>query len=105
MPQIIPLLTSVAGFDALGLGQLGQAVRVVDLSQPAAEAPAGNAAARAAAPAAAPVALAGANPCLLGMTEAGRANAPRREGLAPLPGGPGVGVMPEAGVRPTRQPA
>ena len=31
MPQIIPLLTSVAGFDALGLGQLGQAVRVVDL--------------------------------------------------------------------------
>ncbi len=31
MPQIIPLLKSVGGFDALGLGQLGQAVRVVDM--------------------------------------------------------------------------
>lgn len=30
MPQIIPLLKSVGGFDALGLGQLGRAVRVVD---------------------------------------------------------------------------
>jgi phage protein U len=33
MPQIIPLLKSVSGFDALGLGQLGQAVRVVDLAR------------------------------------------------------------------------
>lgn len=31
MPQIIPLLKSVGGFDALGLGKLGQSVRVVDL--------------------------------------------------------------------------
>lgn len=31
MPQIIPLVTAVGGFDALGLGKLGQAVRVVDL--------------------------------------------------------------------------
>ncbi len=33
MPQIIPLIKSVAGFDALGLGQLGQAIRVVDLAR------------------------------------------------------------------------
>lgn len=33
MPQIIPLLKSISGFDALGLGQLGQAVRVVDLAR------------------------------------------------------------------------
>lgn len=33
MPQIIPLFKSVSGFDALGLGQLGQAVRVVDLAR------------------------------------------------------------------------
>ena len=31
MPQIIPLVKAIGGFDALGLGQLGQAVRVVDL--------------------------------------------------------------------------
>lgn len=33
MPQIIPLLKSVGGYDVLGLGQLGQAVRVVDLAK------------------------------------------------------------------------
>lgn len=33
MPQIIPLLNAIGGFDALSLGKLGQAVRVVDLVQ------------------------------------------------------------------------
>lgn len=90
----------------------GMTVRVVDLSAPAAARPADGASA--AAPVAAPDAarvlaekpMGGANPCLVGMREAGPAPAvsgATRGSAAPLPAP--TGVMPEARARATRKPA
>jgi membrane fusion protein (multidrug efflux system) len=92
----------------------GMTVRVVDLNASAAAArPADGASA--AAPAAAPVAarapveqaLGGANPCLVGMREAGPAPAGTRGSAAPAaaPAPAAADAMPEARARPARKPA
>lgn len=98
----------------------GMTVRVVDLSASAAAAAArpADGASAAAAPAAAPVAarapveqaLGGANPCLVGMREAGPAPAApvgTRGSAAPAaaPAPAATEAMPEARARPTRKPA
>lgn len=92
----------------------GMTVRVVDLSQPAAARPTDGASAAAPPVAAAPEAarvlaeksLGGANPCLVGMREAGPAPAvsgATRGSAAPLPAP--TEAMPEARARVTRKPA